>query len=63
MPMTLGRKVRIYRADKAMTQEDLSKRLGVSQTALSLLENNRPVPQLRPEQIAKIEKLVEHLTL
>lgn len=57
--INLGRKVRIYRASKHITQKDLSEQLGLSQTALSLLENNRPVPQIGPEKLAEIAKLVE----
>lgn len=57
--INLGRKVRIYRAAHGLTQKDLSVQLGLSQTALSLLENNRPVPQISPDKLAEIAKMVE----
>lgn len=58
MGSNLGRQVRIYRAAKRMTQIEFGEKLKISQTALSLLENNRPVPQLGPEKLAEIAKLV-----
>lgn len=57
--INLGRKVRMYRAEHGLTQKDLSVRLGLSQTALSLLENNRPVPQIGADKLAEIAKMVE----
>jgi len=54
----LGRRIRIYRATHALTQIELAARWKISQTALSLLENGKPCPQLSAYKIARIAKEV-----
>ncbi len=59
--MNLGKQCRIYRAAHDLTQKQLARKLKISQTALSLLESNKPVPQLKPEKLAEITKHTEAL--
>jgi DNA-binding XRE family transcriptional regulator len=54
----LGRRIRIYRASLDLTQKSLAERWKISQTALSLLENGKPCPQLSAYKIARIAKEV-----
>ena len=54
----LGRRIRIYRAANDLTQMALAQRWKISQTALSLLENGKPCPQLSAYKIARIAKEV-----
>ncbi len=57
--MNLGKQCRIYRAAHDLTQKQLARKLKISQTALSLLENGKPVPQLSHDQLAQIAKVTE----
>ena len=57
--MNLGKQCRIYRAAQRLTQKQLARKLKISQTALSLLETGKPVPQLDHETLARIAKMTE----
>lgn len=52
--MDIGKQCRIYRAAKNLTQKELALKLKISQTALSLLENGKDVPQLDADLLKKI---------
>ena len=52
----LAKRLRVYRAEHHVTQIALARRLGISQTALSLLENGKPCPQLTDEKLAHIQR-------
>lgn len=52
--LTTGKVLRILRAKKGWTQEELAKRSGISATNLSLLENERvDIGKRRAEQLAR----------
>ena len=52
----LAKRLRVYRAVHHLTQVALAQRLGISQTALSLLESGKPCPQLTDEKLAHIQR-------
>ena len=52
----LAKRLRVYRAEHRVTQIALARRLGISQTALSLLEAGKPVPQLDDAKLAHIQR-------
>lgn len=52
----LGKRLRVYRAAHAITQTAMAQRLGISQSALSLIETNKPVKQLDDAKLAQIFK-------
>ena len=54
----LGRRIRIYRASANLTQKQLAEQWKISQTALSLLENDKPCPQLSSQKLARLAKAV-----
>ena len=54
--VALAKRLRVYRAVHHLTQVTLARRLGISQTALSLLENGKPVPQLSDEKLTHIQR-------
>ncbi len=52
--LSVGEVLRMLRELKGWTQRDLAKRSGISETNLSLLENNRvEIGKKRTEQLAK----------
>jgi transcriptional regulator with XRE-family HTH domain len=53
--MQFGKKVRILREQRAMTQHELGKQLGLSQSYIAQLESGRTFPNVR--QILKIAKV------
>jgi transcriptional regulator with XRE-family HTH domain len=52
----LGKRLRVYRAAHSISQTAMAQRLGISQSALSLIETNKPVKQLDDEKLAQIYK-------
>ena len=52
--ITLGQRLRIFRATHQLSQVELAARLSISQSALSLLENNKAAKQLDPDNIKRI---------
>ena len=54
--VVLAKRLRVYRAVHHLTQVALAQRLGISQTALSLLEAGKPVPQLDDAKLAHIQR-------
>ena len=44
--MTIGEQIKLHRRHKTLTQKDLAKRVGITQTYLSLVENNDRHPNL-----------------
>ena len=52
--ITLGQRLRIFRATHQLSQVELAARLGISQSALSLMENNKAAKQLDPDNIKRI---------
>jgi len=52
----LAKRLRVYRAEHHLTQIALARRLMISQTALSLLENGKPCPQLDDAKLAHIQR-------
>ena len=52
----LAKRLRVYRAEHHVTQIALARRLGISQTALSLLENGKPCPQLDNAKLTHIQR-------
>ena len=58
----LARRLRVYRAEHRVTQIALARRLGISQTALSLLEAGKPVPQLDDAKLAHIQRTYRKVT-
>ena len=47
MNETIGRRIAKYRKEKAMTQEDLASRMGVSSQAVSKWENDQSCPDIQ----------------
>ncbi len=58
----LAKRLRVYRAEHHLTQIALARRLMISQTALSLLENGKPCPQLDDAQLAEIQRTYKQVT-
>ncbi len=56
--VVLATRLRVFRAAHHLTQVALAERLGISQTALSLLENNKRCPQVDD---AKLAMIVQHI--
>ena len=52
--ITLGQRLRIYRATYQLSQVELAQRLSISQSALSLLENNKAVKQIDADNLKRI---------
>ncbi len=52
--MNLGQRLRIFRATYDLSQVELAARLGISQSALSLLENNKTAKQIDPDNLKRI---------
>jgi transcriptional regulator with XRE-family HTH domain len=52
----LGKRLRVYRAAHSISQTAMAQRLGISQSALSLIETNKPVKQLDEAKLAQIYK-------
>jgi len=52
----LAKRLRMYRAEHHLTQIALARRLMISQTALSLMENGKPCPQLNDAKLAHIQR-------
>ena len=52
--ITLGQRLRIFRATHQLSQVELAAQLGISQSALSLLENNKAAKQLDSDNIKRI---------
>lgn len=52
--LDLAKQVRIFRAAHDLTQKQLAKRLKISQTALSMLESGKPVPQLTDTDLSRV---------
>ena len=52
--ITLGQRLRIFRATHHLSQVELSARLGISQSALSLLENNKSAKQIDADNLKRI---------
>jgi transcriptional regulator with XRE-family HTH domain len=52
----LGKRLRVYRAAHSISQTDMAQRLGISQSAVSLIENNKPAKQLDDAKLAQIYK-------
>ena len=52
--ITLGQRLRIYRATYQLSQVELAARLGISQSALSLLENNTAAKQIAADNLKRI---------
>lgn len=50
----LGKRLRVYRAAHAITQIAMAQRLGISQSALSLLERNKAAKQVDADNIKRI---------
>ena len=44
--MTIGYKIRQYRIEKGMSQEDIIRQLGISRQTLSAWENDRSLPDI-----------------
>ena len=44
--MTIGYKIRQYRIEKGMSQEDIIRQLGISRQTLSAWENDRNLPDI-----------------
>ena len=51
----LGKRLRVYRAAHEITQTAMAQRLGISQSALSLIETNKPVKQLDDAKLAQLK--------
>ena len=58
----LAKRLRVYRAEHHLTQIALAQRLMISQTALSLLENGKPCPQLSDAKLADIQRTYRKVT-
>jgi len=58
----LAKRLRVYRAEHHLTQIALARRLMISQTALSLLENGKPCPQLTDAKLADIQRTYKRMT-
>ena len=58
----LSKRLRVYRAEHHLTQIALAQRLGISQTALSLLENGKPCPQLDAAKLEHIQRTYRKVT-
>ena len=52
--INLGQRLRIFRATYDLSQVELAARLGISQSALSLLENNKTAKQIDPDNLKRI---------
>ena len=52
--ITLGQRLRIYRATYRLSQVELAAQLGISQSALSLLENNKAAKQIDADNLKRI---------
>ena len=52
--IALGQRLRIFRATHQLSQVELAARLGISQSALSLLENNKAARQIDADNIKRI---------
>jgi transcriptional regulator with XRE-family HTH domain len=52
----LGKRLRVYRAAHSISQTAMAQRLGISQSAVSLIENNKPAKQLDDAKLAQIYK-------
>ena len=60
--VVLAKRLRVYRAVHHLTQVALAQRLGISQTALSLLESGKPCPQLDDAKLAHIQRTYRKVT-
>lgn len=56
--ITLGQRLRIYRATHQLSQVELAARIGISQSALSLLENNKAAKQIDADNLKRIATLI-----
>ena len=56
--ITLGQRLRIFRATHQLSQVELAARLGISQSALSLLENNKAAKQIDVDNLKRIATLL-----
>ena len=52
--ITLGQRLRIFRATYQLSQVELAARLGISQSALSLRENNKAAQQIDADHLQRI---------
>ena len=52
--ITLGQRLRIFRATHQLSQVELAEQLGISQSALSLLENGKAAKQIDADNLKRI---------
>jgi transcriptional regulator with XRE-family HTH domain len=52
--MSLGQRLRIFRATHQLSQVELAAQLGISQSALSLMENNKAAKQIDADNLKRI---------
>jgi len=56
--MTIGTRIKKYREEAGMTQEELGKRLGITNSAISLIEADK-----RRLSLANLDKIIKALDI